>query len=397
MADFPEVARTDGAAQSLPSGVLLAAGAWWVGRLVVGVAWAPTRDPFSFAFGDWTRVDSFNYLSIARHGSTFGYCARDSVARYFHQTYCGTAAWLPGYPLVVGTLHRTGLDLYRCAQLVSLVAFGAALFLVWWGWCRELSRRRAFLVLCLVAVFPGAVYDFALFPLSLALACIVGALLASTRDHSLVAALLMAAAGLCYPSAWFAAAGLAVGLFVVGLGRSRREAVRRGLWGLAGLGSLVLLGFYDYLAVNRFDAYFVIQNQPGAQVGGGPGQAYWDLVVHRNNAEQVQLGRFGGAMLAVEAVVAPLVWVAGAVSVVLERLRRRAEPRDLYALSVGLGVTLCLVLISNPGAWNRSIALAAPGAVCLRKAPIVVLAAAVLVAGATTALASRSFFAFTGL
>lgn len=377
--------------------MLLTIVAWWCSRLVVGVAWGPTRNPLDFSFGDWTRVDSFNYLSIAERGSSFGYCPKDSLPRYFHQTYCGTAGWLPGYPLVVRGLHLTGLDIYRCAQIVSLMAFAVALFLAWLGWCRELSRTRAVVVLCLVGVFPGAVYDFALFPMSLALACILGAVLAATRDRFFVAALLMMGAGLCYPSAWLAAGGLTAGLVVAGLARSPKEAVRQGLWGVAGLGSLLLLGFYDYLAVNHLNAYFVVQAQRGAsQLGGAAGQAYWDLIVRRDNQEQLQLGSFGGDMLAVQAVVATLLCLASVVPVAVAGVRRRVDVVDLYPLSVGVGVTLSLVVISTPGAWNRSIALAAPGVLCLRRAPPAVLAGVVVVVVAVTALASRSFFTFTG-
>ena len=76
-------------------------------------------------------------------------------------------------------------------------------------------------------------------------------------------------------------------------------------------------------------------------------------------------------------------------------LRTRAEG-DVYPAAVGLGVVVgILALSATGGAWNRSIVLAAPSVICLRKVPLPLLA---LLAGATavtSAFVSRAFFAGT--
>jgi hypothetical protein len=250
-------------------------------------------------------------------------------------------------------------------------------------------------VLVLFAVFPGAVYDYALFPTSLALALVVGSVLAAIGHRPVLGATLMALAGLCYPSAWFAAVGLAVAMVVRAYGTGRLALVPGALWGVAGLGSIVVLGAYDQLSTGRIDAYFVIQH---SAVSGGqafPGQGLLAIVFDRHTTPQRQLGPLGGDMLAVQALGA-LALAGGAAVVALRRRPGRRATAALYPAAVGVGVVLALVLTNNPGAWNRSVVLAAPCVVCLRRVPTPVLAVVVVLVGATTALISRSFFLFNG-
>jgi hypothetical protein len=356
-------------------------------------SYAPSRNIFAVHLSTWTRVDSFNYVYQAVKGNTFGPCPRNSLARYFGTKHCGLAGWLPGYPWVIRVLHVGRMDPFAVGLLVAWLSFAVALFLVWFGWLRGVRPTRALAVLVLFGVFPGAVYDFGIFPLSLALALIVASALAAARGRFFVACVTIVAAGLCYPSAWFAAGGLALAMVCEGLHDGWRVAARRLLWGLAGFSSLLFLGFYDYLTVNHFDAYFVLQatNAPGL-----PGQRFLQFVVHRNAVEQLQLGRFGGNMLAVQAVVATLLGaVAGALGVVALRRSRHAWA-IAYPVASGLAVIVGLVAVTNAGAWNRSVALAAPCAICFRRGPVPVLVAAILVSGVTTAVVSHSFFTFYG-
>jgi hypothetical protein len=392
VASSPEASSRE-SQRSLRVGVALTVAAWVFGRVVVAASWAPARNPLDVSIESWKRLDSYHYFRLAKLGNSFLHCPPGSLPAYLHVTYCGSAGWLPGYPLVLDALHGVGISFNLGAQIVAWPAFGVAIFLVWWGWCRSLGTPHALAVLCLFAVFPGSVYDYAFFPVSLALACIVGAVLAATRERFIVSALLMVIAGLCYPSAWFAAGGLAVGLFLAGLRRTPKEALRRGLWGLIGLGSLPLLCLYDYLTVHRFDAYFAVQNQVGAQIRGRPGHAYLELILKHDLSEQIRAGHFGAVMLAVQGIAAPLLLLAASLVTFVDWRQQLAKLRDLYALSVGLGVTVALILLTNPGAWQRSIALAAPAVPCLRRAPLAAVIVTLMVTATVTALASHVFFA----
>ena len=66
---------------------------------------------------------------------------------------------------------------------------------------------------------------------------------------------------------------------------------------------------------------------------------------------------------------------------------------DLYAALVGVAVIVGIMVDSaTGGAWNRSVVLAAPVVVCLRRLPAPVLVIVLVVVGTTTALMSRFFF-----
>jgi hypothetical protein len=381
---------------TIASGVLLTLVAWLLSRLTVGAAWGQARNPFSFNPNLWTRWDSFNYATIAMHGRTFGRCRSprfSALPNPLHMKWCGTAGWLPGYPWLIRAVNLSGIALPKAALLISWIGLATAMFLVWLGWGRDLPLGRALVLLLLFGLFPGAVYNFALFPTSVALACVVGALLAAMRERFLTAALLMFFAGLCYPSSWFAALGLAVGLVLIALPLGEAAIVRRALWGLAGLASLLVLGLHDQFAYGHADAYLLMDSQRGLDAKGFPGQDFLRLIFTQNTVEQKLIGRFGGAVLAVQGAVAVSLSGAAAVVAALAWRRKGRDPALLYPALVGIAVVLSVLLLAaNGGAWNRSVVLAAPCVICLRRVPLPVLCAIVAVVGITTALISRSFF-----
>jgi hypothetical protein len=281
------------------------------------------------------------------------------------------------------------LDFDRVAVLISWCAIAIALFLVWYGWGRDLSAGRAFLVLLLFGVFPGAVYNFAIFPTSMALALVIGALIAATRERFLASALLMTGAGLCYPTAWFAAIGLAVALTVVAKQLGRAEMLRRALYGLLGLGSLLVL----FLVQHPWNAFFLADHQPGVQAEGFPGQDLLRLVFTHGTIQQKHIGQFYGSVLSVQAMLAVILAVAAAAIAYAGWRRHGPDVSMVYPAAVGLAVVVVVsALNSNGGAWNRSVVLAAPCVVCLRRLPAPALLLITVLVGATSAVLSASFF-----
>ena len=380
---------------TIASGIVLTIAAWLICRLTVGAVWGPARNPFAFNPDLWTRWDSVNYLNIAIHGATLGRCDSPGFLQLPSLSpleWCGTAGWLPGYPWLIEMLHWTGISRPDVALLVSWLAIATSIFLIWLGWGRELPKGRALVLLLLFGLFPGSVYNFALFPTSLALAATTGAVLAATRERFLSAAALMAVAGLCYPSAWFAAAGLAIALIIMAVPLGTTTIIHRALWGLAGLSSLLVLGIHDQLALGHANAFLLIDLQPGLQAQGIPGMDFFRLIFKQNTHEQILIGRFSGAVLAVQGVFA--VALAGAAVVTGISWRRKVRNAvELYPASVGAIVVLFVIFVgASGGAWNRSVVLAAPCVVCLRRLPLPWLCAIVAAVGVTTALISRSFF-----
>jgi hypothetical protein len=285
-----------------------------------------------------------------------------------------------------------GISRPSSGLLISWIGLAAALFLVWHGWGRDLRRRRALAMLVLFGLFPGAVYNFAIFPTSVALALEVGAILTATRGRFFSAAVLIAGAGLCYPSAWFGAVGLTLALAVVAVPLGGRVIARRTLWGLAGLVSLVGLGVHDQYAFNHFDAYFLELKSGTALSSGFPGYEFLRLIFRRDTVAQEQIGRFSGAVLALQSIVA-LVLSAGAVAVAAMAWRRgRLGPAQVYPAFVAIAIVVALMVVSSGGVWNRSVVLAAPCVVCFRRAPWPILSAMTAITGVIAALIARPFF-----
>jgi hypothetical protein len=236
-------------------------------------------------------------------------------------------------------------------------------------------------------VFPGAVYNFAVFPTSLALAFVLGALVAAIRERFVMAALLMVGAGLCYPSAWFAAIGFAVALVAVAHRYAPAEQYRRGLFGLLGFGSLLVL----VLISRPWNAFLLVNRQN--RTGAVPGEDFVRLLLTQRTDSEKGLGHFYSSVLAVQGVVVVLL-VAFAAVIAIKSWRSSAPDLSLvYPASVGIAVVLGVVALNtNGGACNRSVVLAAPCAVCLRRLPFAILCIIVVATGAVTAIMSSSFF-----
>jgi hypothetical protein len=377
---------------SISAGLLPTAGAWIVAHVIVGISNGHARNPFALSTKTWARWDSLNYVAIAQHGTTFGRCSSPRFARFINPygvKWCGTAGWLPGYPWTIRALHTSSVGYDRTGLLIAWIAIAVAMFLVWIGWGRDLSYGRAFLVLLLFGLFPGAVYNFAIFPTSMALAFLVGALLAATRERFLVFVLLMTGAGLCYPSAWFAAFGVGLAVAVVAYRTQRSDLFRRAVWGVLGLASVVVL----VLVSKPWNAYFVSVRQKGVQAEGFPGQDFLRLVFTHGTIMQHNLGSFYGSVLSVQALIAVLL-AGGACAIAYTSWRRYGPDVALvYPAAAGIAVVLIVMALnSNGGAWNRSVVVAAPCVVCLRKLPAPVLCALVVVVGIVSAVLSATFF-----
>ena len=384
--------RTTG---SIRSGLLLAALTWLITRLAVGATWGPARNPFSFEPLIWKHWDSFAYLSMAAHGRTLGRCGSSGFPQtpftlYTHQVWCGTAGWLPGYPWMMSATHWTGVSLLDSGVMISWAATFVAIFLVWLGWARRLSAGRALAVLLLFGLFPGAVYNFGIFPTSTGLAFLVGALLAATRGRLAIAALLLTLAGLCYPTAWFAAVGVAAGLVLSAFRLGASAIVKRAFWGVAGLSSLVILAILDQLSFRRPGAFFLSDQQAIGSVTS-VGEYFNQLFITRDDIQQVRMGPTAAPLLSLQVAIAFALSFGSALAAALKWHQKKWSSVQIYPALASIAIVVALAL-TDTSTWNRSVVLAAPCVVCLRRLPLPVLWCLVGVVGLTTALISRSFF-----
>jgi len=184
-------------------------------------------------------------------------------------------------------------------------------------------------------------------------------------------------------------------MVLVGWSLGTKTIWRRGLWGMAALTSLVILGVHDQIAFGHANAYVLIDTGPGLDAHGFPGENFIRLVVQRDTVEQNYIGSTAAIALAFQGLLAVGTMLLATCWTVKHWVRSRALD-DVYPAAVGLAVVLSVALLSaNGGAWNRSIVLAAPCVLCVRRLPWPALAVLVVATGVTTAFVSRAFFAGT--
>lgn len=375
-------------ARSLVTGLALTAVSWTASRFVVAFFSARAKNPFSFLESSWVRWDSVNYYQIAAHGQAFYPCGATWAATHGGMQWCGSAVWLPGYP---GLMRLGGVlgspNLMENGIVISALATAGALFLVWWGWLRGEAWYTAALVMILFGVFPGAVYDFAVFPMSVTLLLLVGALVAAVRSRLLVMTACLVGAGLCYPLAWPAAGGIAAGLVILALGDGARATVKAALFGLLGLASVAVLGVYYQAVLGRFDAYFVIARESDLSGFAAGLHSTITIVFHHRGLIEGRLGRTGRMALPAQIVLATGLVATSGLAAALERSRATVLPA-----MAGMAVFGGVLLSSSHADWYRSIVLAAPCVLALRRLPTVVLCGIVVAVAFTTALLSRGFF-----
>jgi len=388
--------------QPLWLGALLVAVVWLLARCIIAFNFAAARNPFSLAYGHFVGLDSFNYLNLANHAPSFGRCGyppfKINAAQQLHQWWCGTAGWLPGYPLLIRVVHSLGIPLENSALLVSWLAIVASLALVWFAWLRELDLARSFLILLLFAIFPGAIFSFALYPMAVAVFFLTLAVFGASRDRLCLAATACVLAGLCYPTAWYAAAGLGVGIVLATWSKGTRERLRGLLWAAAGMAAIPLLFVYYWIAVGSGDAYFKVQS---FQIMGR-GYLFDILSLSKRPLTILDRGSqwywwWGGTrpvfFLALQ-VVLIFVMVAVAAFVALRLWRRQgvAASSELFFATMAVGVVLGAVVFPSLSTWYRGIELAAPCVICFRRLPRWALIPLVIVVAIVTAKLSVHFF-----
>jgi hypothetical protein len=209
----------------------------------------------------WGHWDTGHYLAIAEHGYKFLSCAK--VPGYDPTQWCGNTAWLPGYPLLLRLLATTGLSPVNAGALLSAALCLVTLIAIWNLFLEARFNLKNALVLALAAIFPGHIYDHAVFPISLFTVCAVLALHYYIERRYIMSGGFGAAAAFSYSSGLFL--GGALGLhWLLADRQSTVRARARALLAPSG----VALGFtavlvYQLIDVHVWNAYFLVQQKYG--------------------------------------------------------------------------------------------------------------------------------------
>lgn len=325
------------------------------------------------------RWDSGNYLNIARHGYTLAHCVPRPTSPFTSADWCGTVGWFPLYPLGMRLLHGLGLSHPRAGLLLAELFTLGSLGLLWW--LLEASPRPANLAcLALAAVFPGSVYEHALFPVSLAVAGSLAFLALAARERWTAAGLAGAASAAAYQTGvllaavgpiWLLLARRRLGLNpAAALGR----AVQTGT--LVSVGLLAVMGL-QLAETGRWDGFLLVEAKYGTGLHD-PAATF-----AKNAVRQAPPPGASGRSLAGQ--IAPrdqfrLVTVIAVLALAATLAARERTPLDLAVLVYTVLFWLVPLVAGGHLAQYRMHALLTPSVLLLRRLPAAVPAVLALLA-----------------
>jgi hypothetical protein len=213
-----------------------------------------------FGPGRWIHWDSHHYLALATRHYTLRHCHKPTIPPH---SYCGNAGWLPLYPQLIHLFGK--LDVPKpwagktLAEACALGTLALAWLLIGPSW-----SAPSLLALALAAVFPGQVYFFAVFPVSLTAFLSLAFLVLLARRRYVLAGLAGAAAAWAYPTGFLLAGVAVVYTAIADRGRSFADWLERVLpsAGIAALGIMALLFAYQ-VWTHAWNAYFLVQAKYG--------------------------------------------------------------------------------------------------------------------------------------
>ena len=330
----------------------------------------------------WRQGGSSHYLSIAERGYVLQSC-REVPGMPPHE-WCGNTGWMPGYPLLIRDVAAAGWDVATAAVLVSTAFAFLTLLLIDVAFLRREPWRIRLAVLALAALFPGAVYFHAIFPMSLAAFLQILAVQRLGQGKWLSAGL----------AGWGLAFACSIGVLgalpcaaAAWLG-PRREGRRAHLWPSVVSGGLCVAGLLAVLAIQwwttgAWNALFLVQQEYHAFFPLG---TLLRLVKRMTGVEWGDPRMLQGAQSVLVAVI-----VASGLVVVVGRWTRTSA-LDRIALAWALTFWLGPMSLGPRIALHRTEALVLPIVLVTRRLPFALQAVfAVLAAIAAFGLA-RLFF-----
>lgn len=306
----------------------------WLVAIVVMAAAAQTAGVDPLHASAWARSDSAHYESIALHGYDVRRCASHG--------WCGNTAWFPGYPLLLAAVHAPGIPLNVAGLLVAWSAALTMLLLVWRWWLMHGSGRYA--GLACAAFAPGAVYLYAIFPVSILAVGAIVFLHALERNRFTAAGAAAAATALSYP------VGLVAGVLVAGAWALRRRSWRALLIAVPPLIVGAALVVAQRVQTGLWDAYWKVERT----YDGGlrfPLQTLWEwlrVLWHSKNPLGYTLAPSWQLLLVAILVLGAVAWALA---------RKPAGARDYLLLSWTVAAWMIPLTQAHQAVWRSEAAL----------------------------------------
>jgi hypothetical protein len=300
----------------------------------------------------WMRWDGAIYASIASHGYQLYRCKAVPL-------WCGSGAWLPGYPGLVALLYAIGLHKAITGVIVSWLFDYAVLLLLWHVFLRRIDSPLRFVALVFAACIPGGVYMRTGFPMSMTVFFMLLSVILIRERRWLWAGVAAGIAGSCYPSANVMAPVLVVWVFTNEADRSR---IRRTALA-CGSGLLAISGFIAFclvlkLQTGHWNAFFLVEAsyKHGLHL---PTANLWPLI-----KDAVTLSQGWADAAGWQAILVAICCLTVTANAGIRALRRQATSWD--ALMVSLTLLLWLVPLTqrNESYWRTDTLLLVP--LCLQ-------------------------------
>jgi hypothetical protein len=208
----------------------------------------------------WARSDSGIYLQIAAHGYNLTRCTGSTFPPH---SWCGDAGWAPLYPWLLSLSGHAGISL-PVAGLALSALFAFLTLLCMWLLIGPDWSLPALSCLALAACFPGMVFDYSLFPVSLASFLSIAFLLLLVRRRYLISGLAGAVCAWTFPTGLLMAPVAFLAVLLGDRGRSfgswLSRTVRSAGVAAAGAGAL-FVAFQVW--VGNWSAYLAVQSKYG--------------------------------------------------------------------------------------------------------------------------------------
>jgi hypothetical protein len=342
----------------------------WAGALALLclTAWLAGFNPF--LADTWARWDSAHYESIARHGYEVHRCAPEDIGPGVG--WCGNAAWLPGYSLLMATVHATGVSFWWAGLVISWLFAGAALILLWRTFLRDMGPVAAAGGLIFAAVAPGLVYRYAVYPLSMFVFLTVAYLALLVRERWVSAGLVGAVAVITYPiGVTLPAVAAAWIILTYRHGRARAVALTVS----PALVAVALLILVQRIQTGRWTAFLDVQRHYGAGIHDPIGITWNSILVVYRADHPLSHYQAGELQTVIVAVI-----VATVLAYFVAKWRRTSRVDHLLVLWAALTWAFPATQ-ANVSLWRHNAALA-PLAALVARLPRPLQASALLAAAA---------------
>ena len=302
----------------------------------------------------WVRWDAGHYMAIATTGYEYFSCARIG-GRW--SDACGNAAWFPLYPWVMRPFIALGMRPALAGVWVAALGALGMLTALWNAFLRGLGVR-GWVVLAMAAVFPGAVYQHAVFPTSLSLLCLVLAAFFVVRRRWALAGVAGAGVALSYVTGVLVSIPNGVAALL------RTRALRPALLaaGIATCGFLSVLVLHQIL-LGHWDAFYWVHKK-GFPAMARPLDAFLGVALPAFDPQSDPRARTAAA----QALTVCGLVVLGLVAAVVTR--RRPNPIRAWAVLATLLFWLFPLLIGRGVSLYRSDALVLPVLFLLMDLPV---------------------------